>query len=179
MMLAEIIGPPGVGKSTLLAEIDLVFKGSALRTMAVPCVDAEWAREFSDDEEWLAAVHVTLCRSTGIRASGAGWALEDHGIIQRSLQLGVLGGDVHKWLTMVPMPDIVFGCLAPVDIIRQRNIDRAALGRKKDTSATTPAACAMTELVMTAVEERGVTVVRLDTVDAVLQNTSIISTALE
>lgn len=153
MRYAELFGAPGVGKSTLLKAISgHVLPHSKMRA-AKARTDTAWIDECGGTLDWCEAARSSLERAEGIHViPGNGWAVDDHGPLQRAEWLDLIGGDVTGYLAQVPLPDLAVWCRAPVEVIQQRIKLRV---HKEDRSADTIRACLAAIRIDEAVSSRG------------------------
>lgn len=138
MHLIEIAGPPGVGKSTLVAE--LRTRGVLGRPEVAhipPCAAApSFLSAGRADPGWHREAVRSFNRCAGIRSYEAeGVAVDDHGTCQRGLDLIRVGSlaDVIAYFREIPLPMAAAFCTADPETIERRNRERAAVTDKPDS----------------------------------------------
>lgn len=164
MRLVELMGPPGVGKSTLrlaLAERIDVMTGPALRALPPLAVAARggFLASLAISEIWREAARTSIRRAAAVeREPGDRWAIDDHGPMQRGLDIAWFTGNdetCRRYFAAVPLPAAIVLCVAPPSVIRSRNAERAQGGVKPDRGAEAEGWIHAVEVASAALRDRG------------------------
>ncbi|WP_445005386.1 hypothetical protein [Halomonas mongoliensis] len=117
------------------------------------------------------------CALTNIRD---GYALFDEGLAQRATSLamqGVDGEGVKRYLHSTPLPDFLFHVVADDQVVKDRLVGREGENSRLLESASQ--AKNAVEMCVSAYEERGCQVYRLNSVDSVASNVTAVMSRLQ
>lgn len=184
MRRIELMGPPGVGKTTIFNAACVARNGSGafrrvdeLRRIwnASPWpefgafVDAAYAKCPADEPKHARRLRVTqraLRRAHTIAATqGNAPVLVDESLCQRGLSLALSkpgGEDVWKYFEIMPAPAAVIVVLADCDTIKARNVARGGNGSGMDRSADALACYVACGIAVTQLRKRSVAVIEID-----------------
>lgn len=182
MRRAELMGPPGAGKTTILAAAaaarnlrSLEFMRAeevAGRSAVSPAwhlfsafVDAAYAGTDGVGARRLRSTRRAVMRARRIEgAPGEGIVLADESLCQRGLSLALTReqGEATAYFALMPVPVVVFVVTADVEVVVARNQARAAAGTGIDRSTYARAADLACRAAATQLRERGVAVVEIN-----------------
>lgn len=196
MRRVELMGPPGVGKTTIFnAACALRRAGDFSRYPEIGWRGGgggAWP-EFADFIERAYAdlprsedIHARRLAVTGralnrarkiAMADGDGAVLIDEGLCQRGLSLALSQPDrgvIGRYFALVPVPAAVFAVMADIATVKARNVARGHDGAGVDRSPVADACHAACGLAVTQLRERGVPVFAVDAARVAAENAAAI-----